>query len=144
MYDKDGLWLPALPERLKSIHRESIRIYTAAFRTSPVEANDPPTPGTKKKRTWTKTPVYIKKQHLIHTHTEQQWGPKLQREWKDNKPYRCVHKEIKTKIYGGTERDRRDEPYTTTPMVSKQHIILLKKRKAYGNWQLEKVALFAT
>ena len=35
--DKDGLWLI---KKLDSIHRECIKIYTCAFKTSPVEANN--------------------------------------------------------------------------------------------------------
>ena len=42
------------------------------------------------------------------------------------KPTR-VSKKTGTKIYGRTERDRRNEPDTATPMTGKQHIIRQEK-----------------
>ena len=50
-------------KKLDSIHREGIKKYTGAFRTSPVKALHPT--GTKKEQTWTKIILYNKKQHLI-------------------------------------------------------------------------------
>ena len=44
---------------------------------------------------------------------------------KGHKTYSFVPKKTGTKIYGRTERDKIDKPDTTTPMVDKQHIILL-------------------
>ena len=41
------------------------------------------------------------------------------------KTYGSVPKKIRTKIYGGTEVDRKDELDTATPMIGKQHIIML-------------------
>ena len=38
---------------------------------------------------------------------------------KGNKTYGSVLVEIGTKIYKGAERDRRDEPNTTSPIVGK-------------------------
>ena len=43
-------------KKLNSIHKECIRIYTSAFKTSIVEANDLP-PGTKMEQTEIKIPV---------------------------------------------------------------------------------------
>ena len=59
-------------KKLESIHREGIRIYTRAFRTSPVEslhveAIDPP--GTKKKQIGTKIPVYKLKSNSSYRET---------------------------------------------------------------------------
>ena len=119
-------------KNLDSIHREGMKIFTGAFRTTSVEAlhveaNDPLL-ELRKNELELKF-LYKLKSNTSYIETLNKLDDREDQNYEENersiKPTGVFHKKTGTKIYGRTEGDRRDELDIATPMVGKRHNILL-------------------
>ena len=125
-----------LPQWLKNVDREDIRIYTGAFRTLPVEplhAEAYVYPYNQERMNWdwdsfinwdlhlgrVREDLDKIKREINEEEIEWQRGPKLYRKCRNNQINRSKSKKMETRIYELAERGGRELLGTTAAMVTK-------------------------